>query len=174
MFRGLFHRWLKNEEGLAAMEAAMIFPILMTLLLGTFDMGNGILANQKTIRASQITADLLARNKSVSSTMLTESIEAGRLAFEPLSTTSYGIDIISIRFDNNSQPQIVWRETQNMTAVADVLDRVAPLGAPGEGVLVVAVKYDFEPIFSGFVVDSISMREIAFARGRKTPVITQE
>ncbi len=174
MFRKLFTHWLKNEEGLAAMEAAMIFPILMTLLLGTFDMGNGILANQKAIRASQITADLLARNKSVNSTLLSESIEAGRLAFAPMSTTSYGIDIVSIRFDNNAQPQIVWRETQNMTAVADVLDRVVPLATAGEGVLVVAVKYDFDPIFAGFIVDSIPMQEIAFARGRKTAVITQE
>jgi len=174
MFKKFFQAWCKKEEGIAAVESALIFPILLTLLLGTFDMGNGILANQKAIRASQIVADLISRNRSVTAAQIDEAIEAGRLAFSPFSSTSYGVDVVSLSFDDHALPQIVWRETQNMTAVSDVLDRVTPLAAAGEGVLVVAVKYDFEPVFAGFVVNDIPMQEIAFARGRKSAVITQE
>ena len=47
---------LQEEDGMAAVEAAYIFPILLTMMLGVFDLGNGIIANQKTIRASQVTA----------------------------------------------------------------------------------------------------------------------
>ena len=41
------------------------------------------------------------------------------------------------------------------------------------GVVVVAVNYDFDPIFAGFIVDDILMQEISFARGRKTPVVNR-
>ena len=65
---GFLSRWIKEEDALAGTEAAMIFPVMLVLFLGLFDVGNGILANQKTIRASQIVADLVARKNVVSGT----------------------------------------------------------------------------------------------------------
>lgn len=167
----ILERWLKRNEGLAAMEAAMVFPLLLVLLLGVFDLGNAILVNQKAIRASQIAADLVTRARSVDDAMIDEAIEAGRLALSPFSTESFGVDVVSISFDGEDDPQIIWRETRNMGALADILDLVAALDEEGEGIVVVAVEYNFEPVFSGFAVGSIHMREIAFARGRKSAVV---
>ena len=172
MFK-LIRSWLFAEEGMVATEAALIFPVLMTLLLGTYDMGNGILANQKTIRASQVTADLITRNRSVTDAQINEAIQAGEVAYEPLASATFGIDIISIRFDESSNPEIVWRETRNMSAIDDVFTRVAALAEPGGGVLVVAVNYEFQPLFAGFVINEIEMQEVAFSRGRKTAVVTK-
>ena len=166
--------WWGDDRGLAAVEAALIFPVMLTLLLGVFDLGNGILANQKTIRASQVPADLIARNRSVDAAMVSEAVSAGRLAFEPMSSAGYGYDIVSIRFDDDANPQIVWRETDGMSQMANVLADVMPLAEAGNGVLVVGVEYEFRPVFAGFVIDNIPMQEIAFARGRKSPVVTYE
>lgn len=171
LFLTQFKNWFSAEDGVAAVEAALVFPILLVLLLGVFDMGNGILANQKAIRASQVTADLISRNRSVDAAMIDSAIEAGRLAFEPLSSATFGVDIVSIRFDENANAEIVWRETRNMIPNADVLNDVAALAEVDSGVLVVAVDYDFEPLFAGFIIDRIPMEEVAFARGRKSAVI---
>lgn len=162
---------IREEDGMAAVEAAYIFPILLTMLLGVFDLGNGIIANQKTIRASQVTADLITRFSQVDTAMLNEAIQGGQQALVPLNVASYGVDVISIRFDENSNPTIEWRETRNMAPIGDVLTRVAALAEPNEGVLVVAVEYLYQPLFAGFVVDDLQMQEIAFARGRKTSVV---
>lgn len=172
MFR-FIKTWFRSEEGVAGVEAAMIFPVLVVLLLGTFDLGNAILANQKTIRASQVTADLITRNRSVDDAQIDAAIEAGQLAYEPLVSNTFGVDIISIRFDDLSNPQIVWRETRNMAAIDDVFTRVASLAEPGGGALVVVVNYQFQPLFAGFVVSNIDMQEVAFSRGRKTAVVTK-
>ncbi len=169
-----FIEWWCGRDGIAATEAALIFPVLLTLLLGVFDFGNAILINQKTIRASQVTADLIARNRSVDDAMVNEAIEAGRLAYEPMSSAGYGVDVVSVRFDDDANPQIVWRETQGMSPMADVLADVQSLAEAGEGVLVVGVRYEFQPIFAGFLVDAIPMHERAFARGRKSPVVTHD
>ena len=170
-----FSCWVKNEDGVAAVEAAFVFPIMLTLLLGTFDLGNGILANQKAIRASQVTADLISRNSEVSASMINEAIQAGELAFEPLPNASFGVDIISVSFDDEENVVIEWQETRNMSAMSAgaVAEAVASLIEAGEGVLLVVVEYEFEPVFGGFIVDTIPMREIAFARGRKSAVVQQ-
>ena len=168
-------RWWTEEDALAGTEAAMIFPIMLMLFLGLFDLGNGILANQKAIRSSQVVADLIARNKVVDIAAIDEAVMAGELAFEPMPQESFGIDIISIRFDEDTaDPEIVWRDTRNMSPIADVLSRVDPLKLEGEGVVVVAVQYLFEPMFAGFVVHDIDMLEVAFSRGRNSPVVNYE
>lgn len=172
--RTLAKRWYSENDAVAAMEAAFVFPILLVLLLGTFDMGNAILSNQKAIRASQVVADLVTRSRSISSGDLNEAIKAGELAFAPLSSTSYGVDIVSLRFDEDADPQIVWRETRNMSPKSDVLDAVEALAEADSGVVVVSVQYAFEPVFAGFVINRINMQEIAFARGRKSAVVARD
>ncbi len=173
-FQKLLSRWIGEEDALAAVEAAMIFPIMLTMFLGVFDVGNAILANQKTIRASQVVADLITRNNTVDDTDISEAIEAGRLAFEPLNSSSYGVDIVSIRFDEDANSEIVWRETVNYASVPDALAAVEALEDEDEGVVMVSVRYLYEPLFAGFVVDQIAMREVAFSRGRRTSVIGRE
>lgn len=167
----IFRQWRESEEGMAAVESAMIFPVMLVLLVGTFDLGNGILANQKAIRASQVVADLVTRNNSLSPSDLDEAIMAGELALQPFNTATFGIDVVSIRFDDDGDPEIVWRETRNMAPSPNILTDVAALSSPNSGVVVSTVEYLFQPAFAGFVVDAIQMQEVAFARGRKTAVV---
>lgn len=170
----IIKKWIADESGMAAVESAMIFPVMLVLLLGTFDLGNGILANQKAIRASQVVADLVTRNNTLSNAELNEAIMAGQLALHPFDPSSLGVDVVSIRFDDNGDPEIVWRETRNMPPSPSVLTDVSPLATPNSGVVVSIIQYNFEPAFSGFVVDEIPMQEKAFARGRKTAVVALE
>ncbi len=169
----LFKKWLKEDSAVAAVEAAMIFPMMLVLLVGVFDGGNAILANQKTVRASQVVADLIARSGVASDEDISEAIEAGRLAFAPLPVGSFGVDIVSVRFDDDANSEIVWRETENMSGIPDALSAVAALQEANEGVLMVTVEYRYTPLFVGFVFDTIDMREVAFSRGRNAPVIAR-
>lgn len=172
--KNIILKWLGDEDGVAATEAALVFPILLVLLLGTFDLGNGILANQKTIRASQVTADLITRYSSVTDSDIDEAIQAGTLAFTPYPVTSYGVDIVSIQFDHEAEASILWRETRNMQADEGILERVESLAEPNGGVVVVISQYLFEPVFGEFIVDDIPMQEVAFARGRESASVSKD
>ncbi len=176
MFKKIVSSWRLEEKGVAAIEAAMIFPLLAVLLVGTYDMGNAIIAGQKAIRASQVTADLVSRESEVNDTMINEAVWAGELALQPFDTTSYGVDIVSISFDDTATPIIEWRETRNMAPNANVLADVAPLAEAGSGVMVVTIQYEYDPLFlgfsmGGFSIGFIPMEEKAFSRGRKSAVV---
>jgi len=58
---GMYQRYTRGDDGVAAIESALMFPTLIMMLVSMVDIGNGILANQKLIAASQITADLITR-----------------------------------------------------------------------------------------------------------------
>jgi Flp pilus assembly protein TadG len=165
--------WSK-QEGTAAMEAAMLFPILITLLMGVYDLGNGIILSQKTITATQIAADLLARDQSVNNNELDNSIEAARLAFQPYRLNEFGIDIVSIRFDQNRMPQILWRETRDMPANNEAVTNTNGIGDMGEGMMIVTVRYTYKPYFVKFFTSDIEMQEVAYSRGRRSPTVTRD
>ena len=174
ILKKILSKWIDEEDAVAAVEAALIFPIMLTLFLGIFDLGNAILANQKTIRASQVVADLITRENIVTAEDVTGAIEAGRLALEPMDSASYGVDIVSIRFDENADAAIIWRETFNMAPLPNALTAVAALQTANEGVVMVSVNYLYNPVFAGFAVGQISMGEVAFSRGRRASVILRE
>lgn len=167
-------KWFKNEEGIAAIEAALLFPILLMLLIGVFDFANGVLANQKTIRASQITADLITRNVIVDGTEIQEAYRAGELAMQPFDTETYGVDIVSFSFDRDAVAQIVWRETINMDPVDDALGLVADLAEANSGVVMVVSTYQYQPRFGRFIIDTVNMQEQAFLSGRRSSVVNRE
>ena len=173
----LYKQWSGDERGVAAIEAALVFPLMLILMLGVYDIGNAVLVNQKTVRASQVTADLITRDANVDATMIDEAVMAGELALYPSNNIdSYGVDIVSIRFDDSANPQIEWRETRNMAPNDNVLARVVPLADAGRGVVVVTVEYQYRPVFTGFHMGDFDiglmpMQEVAFARGRKSPVV---
>ncbi|MCB1555717.1 MAG: pilus assembly protein [Alphaproteobacteria bacterium] len=162
---------MTDEKGVSAIEFALVFPVLLLLLLGSFDIGRAILVDQKLIVSSQVVADLVARVDSLDDDMLNEAVRAGELVIEPYDLNNFSLAIISAEFDDSDSPQLVWSEVQGMQDVPDVLDRANGLGTVGEGVVIVVVRYNFEPSFSVFSVDGFEMQEVAFARGRRVPVV---
>ena len=171
--RHAFKKWRRNTDGVAALEFALLCPILLTMLLGVSELGNGVVINQKVIAASQIVADLIARNSTVTADQINQAITAGQLALAPYSTASLGFDVVSVQYDKNANPTQVWRQTVNMTANNHGLNGSIGLGAAGEGALAVTAKYTYAPLFTGYVIGTTSMEEIAYARGRHSAVIAK-
>jgi len=166
--------WRRDERGTATVEAVLVFPVMMVMFLGAIDTGNALLTNKKVITASQVVADLLSRDSSVTDAQIDDAITAGRLALQPFDDSSYGIDIVGIRFENEeATPTAIWRETRNMSAYDAVIEDSDGLGDEGEGVLAVTVVYDYHPFFGSVLTDSIEMRETAIVRGRDNPFISR-
>jgi len=165
-------RWIIEEKATALTETMIIFPMMMTLLMGVYDIGQGIVVSQKTIGASQIIADLITRNREVDMTLVNDIIVAGRLALEPYETVTFGYDIASIEFNASGDPIVLWRVTENMDPNEVAVLSSEGLGTTGEGVVVVTAVYTYTPFFSDFLVGDINMSEVAFLRGRRSPLVT--
>lgn len=169
----IFKNWYGANDGLAAMEFALVFPILMMLLMGVFDFGSAFLVNQKAITASEVMADLVSRNISLTQSQIDDVVEAGKMAIAPYSTSTFGYDIVSIEFDDDAIPDVCWRETSdNILPDEDLVNDTEALGAPGEGIVVVSVTYTYEPHFASRLMGQLGMKELAFTRGRRVPIVS--
>lgn len=163
--------YIKDNSGLSFVETAILFPILLSMMMAVYDLGQGVVVNQKTVAASQIIADLITRRENVNMDLIDDVVNAGELAFAPYSLTNFGYDIASVTFDEESDPVILWRVTENMAQADDAIDSTSGLGEEGEGVVVVSVTNSYIPYFSNFIIDSFDMTERAFLRGRKSATV---
>lgn len=168
-------KWWIDESAVAAMEAVLIFPVMIIMIFGIMDIGNGLLINKKLISASQVASDLIGRQLTVTDSDINDIVIAARLSLQPFSTDSFGIDIAGIRFDPDSgDPAEEWRDTVGMAPNGDAVASAAGLGDPGEGVVAVTVQYTYEPYFSGYFINTINMQEISYVRGRKSSFVARE
>lgn len=174
------HAFYNREDGLAFIEFALIFPLLLTMMLGVWDVGHALWVNQKAIAASHTVADLVARQLRVSEDEVTQAMLAGELVMSPFPTEDrFYLEILSVGFDDegniDDDPETTWQKTTDDAPVKqDLYDKIEPLAIPYEGVIAVRVTYDYEPTFGSFIIDRLEMKETAFARGRKTAVIQAE
>lgn len=164
--------YFQNENGVSAIETALLFPVLFSMLMAIYDLGQGVVINQKTVAASQIMADLVSRNEVVDVALIDDITISGQMALAPYSTVPFGYDVASVEFDEDGDPIILWRAIDNMNANQAAIDSTVGLGAEGEGVVAVSVVYAYEPFFTNFIVNSFDMREVAFLRGRKSATVT--
>lgn len=173
MTRKFFNYW-REEKAVAAVEAGILFPLLVAMLVATIDLGTALIASQKAINAAQMISDLMTRSTSVTQGDINDAIIAGQLALMPYSTTSYGTDIAGIQFvGTNKTPTVIWRNTANMSANTTVLAKSAGMGDQNEGVVAVTVRYIYTPMFTSIITGPVTMIEESYARGRKGTFVSK-
>jgi Flp pilus assembly protein TadG len=161
----------RDDTAIAAVEAAMVMPMIIMMLVSMVDIGNGILANQKLIAAAQITADLVTRKENPTLAERDDAVLAGKLAMSPYDLSTYAYNVISIEFDVGGTPDILWEDTSGVPTPDSLVQDTDDLGGPGEGVVMVRLLYTYKPFFTGFAVGDIDMQEVAYLRGRKSSVV---
>ena len=163
--------YAQDKKGVSLVESAILFPVLFSLMMAVYDIGQGVVINQKTVSASQIIADLITRQEIVDFATVTDIVNAGELALAPYPTAEFGYDIVSVVYDEDEDPVVLWRVTDNMPPDDDAVEDSVGLGTEGEGVVVVSVVYEYTPFFSNLITGTFEMTESAFLRGRKSATV---
>ena len=169
-----FKVWAVRSSGMIAAEFALVLPIMVALLFGAFDMGSALVINQKAIAASQMMADLASRTVALTQEELDDIVFSGQQAMRPYSLETFAYSILSIEYTDDvddPEPEICW-DMGSIATTQAMLDSTVPLAVAGEGLIVVTVDYDYEPVFATYLMDVMNMREVAFARGRRSPVVS--
>lgn len=77
---GLLRRLAGDCRGMAAVEAAMVFPILIAMFLGMFELFQYMQVSVRVTTAADLTADLIAKQTQVSSTSVASTTSTPSLS----------------------------------------------------------------------------------------------
>lgn len=174
---GFLKTWLKGNEASAAVEAGILFPVMVSMMLGVIDIGTAVVVNQKVINAAHIMVDLVTRGATVSSAQITDAGVAAQMALAPYSTATLAWDVEGIQYTGSPPSlKIQWDVPFNMNQNLGALTTLTNAGytdTVGQGVVAVTVKYTYTPMFVNFISGSYPMQEVSFARGRQGVFVTK-
>jgi Flp pilus assembly protein TadG len=196
-FRLLGQRWrtaralVADRRGVAALEFALIAPLLLSMYFVTMEVAQGIEANKKVGRIASMTADLVTQQQTMSKAELEAIMTIGASIVQPYNRSKPSIVVTAIEITNEDTPQVkvFWsRKLVNglfsIDAVKGTATSVPPaLKVKGSFLVRVDAMLAYEPVITwaaqskqplGLTAafDGISMKETYYLRPRMTQSIS--
>jgi len=161
-----------DERGNATVDFAFLLPIMLMLFIGVVEVTNLLRLDRKVVAAAQTVADLVTQRREVSDAQLGDILTAAELIFEPYPATAHSVGIAGVRYDaDTGNPTVDWSKSKNGGSVPNALTLAEGMGAPGEGIVIVRVAYNYTPVFFDFVMSATSVEETAILRPRRSSFV---
>jgi|GEM_PF-2515551 len=171
----MLKRFSSANKGLAAIEFAILLPLLVLGFFGATEVSSAVQAAQKTSQTSSTVADLVAQASTITNADLTNIYAAANAITFPYAVNGETIVITSLTDNGNNTGKVAWSAAQNGTphTVGQVLS--VPFGVmPASGSVILAeVSFNFQPPTSYVITGAITMNSQFYSRPRRVAVITR-
>ena len=164
-----------DQSGVAAVEFALVLPVMLLFSLGVAEVGRFVLLTLKLQHAATTMADLASRDDEIGDASVPPLFGAMVHVVQPFDLADQGVVILSAVVSDGGDPASVCRQWQG----AGNLGEPSRIGAPAgratlpdelvlradESVIVAEVMYRYRPWLLGLVPETL-LRRVAFFRPR--------
>lgn len=173
----LLRRFRADIGGVAALEYALIAPMMLAVLLGAFELTDAISAARRAENVGASIADVISRDVLVSDAELADVLAAAPVLMFPSRDPAIGVRISSIEIDAGGRARVFWSEAgggmEPLVRGEDVT-LAAGLRAPETGVVMVETAYRYRPPLGLTAVRPIELRHVEYRRPRIIDPVLRE
>jgi Flp pilus assembly protein TadG len=171
-----FSRFATARGGLAAVEFALLLPILMTLYLGSVELTTGIAIQRKVDLTAHAIADLSSQFTSIANSDMTNILNASSDIIAPYSASQLKSVVSELSIDANGQATVVWSDTLNGTArtVGSVVNVPTNLAVPNTYLLLGEAQYSYNPSYGFVVTGTLTLSDQIFMRPRQSNSVARK
>lgn len=163
-------RLARDRGGHALVEAALVFPILISLFLGISEFSEALTVSRRVEAAAGTSADLVARLRTVTSDDLTQIKPMIDEMLRPYQTATLGLVITSVVADADNETTVAWSHAEGagVSARAEGSPVALPAGLtePDTSVILAEVRYGFRSTLATLIVGEMPMEAEAYLRPR--------
>ena len=173
----LVGRFRRNADGVAAVEFALLVPVLFVMLIGTVEIGQAVGLDRRISMATASTADLIAREKTANAASLDGIMQIVKSLLAPYDASRLSIGVVSVMANatNANLTKVEWSYSYNG---ASVPSKCAPYAMPagllgaGASAIIVEGRYDYEPLLIThyFMNSSMTLQDKATVSPRNSCV----
>jgi Flp pilus assembly protein TadG len=110
----LSRRLAGDREGIGAIEFAILFPILVMLYVGAFEVTIGLSVSKRASRAASTVADIVTQQQTVTKSWLADMPNVAASIFVPYNMgNTVTIKITGIQIDAAANPTVKWSWAQD-------------------------------------------------------------
>lgn len=166
--RQRLRRFSAAKKGLAALEFAIIAPMMIFLLFGSVDLIDVLGANKRAQNAAASIADVVARDTEVSNAEIAGLWEALDILMFPNAGQSMQMRVTSVRIVNSSTARVVWSEGRGMTprTTNSTVSLPGAMMTPGTSVIMTESEFPYETPLGFLIAAPTTLRHEAYRRSR--------
>jgi Flp pilus assembly protein TadG len=169
----MLRRLDRDERGVAAIEFAMIVPIMFFLFVGAVEFSQAITVDRRVTQIASSTADLIAREKTLTTGQMTGIMGIINHLVKPYDQTKLKLTVTNVRaaMASATNTTVCWSHNHNggVQTYAPGQSYVLPTGIveAGNSVIVAEVRYEYEPlIFKYFIATAFPLEETFYLKPR--------
>jgi Flp pilus assembly protein TadG len=163
-----------DKSGIAAVEFAMLLPLMLTLWLGSVELSQGIAADRKVTLTARTISDLVSQVTSLSATDMANSLSAATAVMAPFPTGNLKATVSSVVIDANSKATVGWSCTYNGVARSkgSAVTLPAALLVANTSLIWSEVQYTYTPAIGYVVTGTLTLKDQIYMRPRLSDTIT--
>jgi Flp pilus assembly protein TadG len=164
-----FLRSFASDKGVAAVEFALIAPLMITMYFGSSELCNLLLSDRKVTNVTAATTDLVAQASSISNAQMSDIFTAATAIMDPYDTAPLQVVVTSVVADANGVTTVAWSDGFHKGAYAVGAPYILPQGlVPANGsVIVTEVYYHYVSPVGEFWTSGFDFQDKFYQRPRK-------
>jgi Flp pilus assembly protein TadG len=168
-------RFCVANDGLAAVEFAMLAPLMIVTYFGVTEITDSYVARTKVTTVASTAADLVAQEKAVCNAEMNDVFAALSAIMFPYPVNSMQIIVSSIVDAGNGTYKVAWSDAQNANArtVNSIVSVPSGLVSAGGSVILSEVTYNYTSPAGHMITGSLAMTDKFYLRPRRTVQITR-
>lgn len=170
-------RYVRNRDGMAATEFALIAPIMIALFLGTVEISDALTCDQKVDGLAATASDLVAQSTTIHDTDVTNIFNALNSVLYPYATGNAKIVISSLVDDgkNDGKANVAWSAAQNATArtVGTAVSVPTGIVSSGGSVIYAEVTYGYTSLANQYIIGTINMTSNFYSKPRRSTTVAR-
>lgn len=171
-------RFHDDQDGVSAVEFAMLLPLMITLYLGSIEVTQAVSADRKMTLVAGTIGDLVAQTSCVTANDVSSIFDAGKAVLYPFDAGVMKAAVTSVTIDANQNATVAWSKPYNGATVKDPGTNVtssipAALRTSAGSVIWAEAYYTYVPTIGKVIAPSgISMGEKIFLKPRLSTSVT--
>ncbi|ABE61288.1 TadE-like protein [Nitrobacter hamburgensis X14] len=172
----------RDSRGVAAIEFAMIVPLMLVMLFGTIDVSSGVAVKRKVTLVARTLSDLTSQSKVVGDADITNFLAASYGIMWPYPSAPVQATISELYIDPaTSVARVQWSQGSSPRGVGSTVSISSDLigkdssdkTLPGQYLIYSEVSYLYQPIV-GYVMAKagVTLSDTAYTRPRQSMCVT--
>jgi Flp pilus assembly protein TadG len=178
-------RFLVSTRAVAAVEFALLIPMMLVLLLASIDAGRAMAIYVK-VRSASYTVDAVTNQYTIiHDSDMQQILGAAAVILSPYPTSPVSVVVTQVSMDDKGNGTVSWSDALNGTARAvnspvGIPPSLASSNPPNNACnsypcffILGEVRYSYSPLFGNFLIGAITLSDSLYVTPRSAASITR-
>jgi Flp pilus assembly protein TadG len=164
----------RDTRGVAAVEFAMIVPLLLLLYFGVVELTQGLMTQQRADHVASSISDLVAQSSSITAAEVGDIFTVGDTVMYPYPTASLKMRVSSLTADSNGKVTVAWSQANGMTALTKGSSVTVPANviSAGGSAIMGESQYTYASAFSQVMPTPVVFHQTYYQQPRISTSVT--